>query len=147
MKRALIIVLCILIPALICGCNGEEQETMATTGSEMTVTVINGVQEADVWILPDTEAYRKTTVWGAATAAKVAAGESRLTPLCEPGDDGHYLLRMIDADSFYYSAGGITLRDGWTLRIQETDVMAVTLEVADESGVTRDTYDVFCGRL
>ena len=120
---------------------------MTTTSRDKAVTFINGARDADIWILPDTQENRKTTLWGTATASKVKTDESRLAPLCEEGDNGRYLLRMIDTDGFYYAADSITLQDGWTLRIYETDVMASTLEVTDGSGVKQGTYEVFCARL
>ena len=112
-----------------------------------TVTFINGVMEADVWILPATEQNRKTTVWGTATAAKVQTGERREVPLCEPGDGGLYLLRMIDSEHFFYSAGDITLQAGWTMEVKGADLHSVTLEVTDEHGVLNNTYEVFAARL
>ena len=113
----------------------------------MTVTFVNGVRDADVWILPETAENLKTTLWGTATAAKVATGERRETPLCAPGDDGLYILRMIDTDHFYYSANGITLQPGWTLEIKGAELHHITLEVTDENGVLNNSYKVFAARL
>ena len=115
--------------------------------SNKTVTFINGVKDADVWILPKTEKNLKTTVWGKATVSKVKTGESRQTELPQPGDDGLYILRMIDTDSFFYSADGITLEDGWTIQIKGDDLESVTLEVSDENGALKNTYEVFAARL
>ena len=149
MKKALFIIVWLLALTVLCGCTEKEQDNMETTGitSDKTVTVINGVSDADVWILPDTEANRKTSLWGTATVSKIRTGESRQAPLCEPGDGGLYLLRMIDADGFYYSASGVTLGDGYTVRISENELRAVTAEVADENGVILNTYEVFSARL
>lgn len=135
----------LMLMMLFCGCNteGNNMES-AKTG---TVTVISGLTDADMWILPDTEANRKTSLWGTATAAQVKTGESRPVSLCEPGDGGRYLLRVIDADEFYYSADGVVLQDGWTVTITETDLMSAAAEVADENGVLQHTYDVFMARL
>ena len=115
--------------------------------SNKTVIFINGVKDADLWILPKIEENLKTTVWGAATASKIRQGESRRVPLCEPGDDGHYILRMIDTDGFFYSAGDIELESGWTVHIRETDPNTVSVEVIDENGDTQNTYEVFKARL
>ncbi len=147
MKRAaLFLVIAILIAALLCACTTEGDTDMENTVKE-TVTFINDAQDADIWILPDTEANRKTTVWGAASASQVAKGECRVTELCEPGDKGLYLLRMIDTDSFYYAASGIKLQADDTLRIDASDPYAVVLEVTDVNGNLRDTYEVFSARL
>ena len=89
----------------------------------------------------------KTTVWGTATISKIKTDESRQFSLCEPGDDGLYILRMIDTESFYYSADGIALEEGWTLRIEGNDLWSIVVEVLDESGVLQNTYEVFSARL
>ena len=112
-----------------------------------TVWFVNGVKDADIWILPQTEKNLKTTVWGTATASGVKTGERRETPLCDPGDDGLCMFRMIDTDHYYYSANGITLKVGWTLQLKQNDLHAVTLEVSDENGVLIQTYNVFAARL
>ena len=112
-----------------------------------TITIINDVKEADFWILPQTQENQKTTLWGTATAAKVQTGESRQAILSEPGDGGLYLLRMIDADGFFYSADGIILRSGWVIRIKGNDRHEVTAEVTDENGALDNTYAVFSARL
>ena len=140
MKKALI---CFLSMLLLCGCKANR----AAPANDKTVTFLNGVTDADVWILPDTEANRKTTVWGTATASGVKTDESRQTPLCDAGDDGLYLIRMIDADHIFYSADGVALESGWTLRVSGTDLRAVTAEVTDENGALQRTYEVFAASL
>lgn len=145
MKKIIIITICLLMTVLY-SCKAEEAENMEVTNSA-TITVINDVKEADFWILPQTQENQKTTLWGTATAAKVQTGESRQAFLSEPGDGGLYLLRMIDADGFFYSADGIILRSGWVIRIKGNDRHEVTAEVTDENGALDNTYDVFSARL
>ena len=145
MKKRIFMVVCVSM-LLLCSCNAKEQNQMKST-TDQTVTLINDVQDADVWILPQTPENLKTTVWGRASASDVKKGESRLVPLCEPGDGGRYLLRMIDADGFFYSANGIALRADRTIRIKETDTHAFSAEVTDENGALQNTYEVFCARL
>ena len=146
MKKTVIFVVSLLILSLLCGCaKGEQNEMEITSGK--TITLINGVQDADIWILPRTEKNLKTTVWGTATAAGVKTGESRSAPLCDPGDDGLYLFRMIDTDSFYYSAGDITLEAGWSMEIKGSDLHDIIIEVKDENGQLNNTYQVFAARL
>ena len=144
-KTAAFAALCAVL-LLLCSCKAKEQDDMKHQ-NDLTVTFINGVRDADVWILPETEANLKTTLWGTATAAQVITGERRETPLCDPGDDGLYILRMIDSDHFYYSANGITLRAGWTMEVKGAELHSVTLEVTDENGVLNNTYAVFAARL
>ena len=145
MKYAIIAAACILA-LLLCSCRTKEQSEPEPPVTQ-TVTFHNGVKDADVWILPDTEANRKTTVWGTATAAKVKTGEDRETPLCAPGDGGLYLFRMIDTDGFYYSASGIELKAGWTMRLTGEDLHAITLAVTDENGALQQSCEVFAARL
>lgn len=117
------------------------------TISNKIVTFINGVTNADVWIMPDTEKNRKTTLWGAATVPKIKTGESRQAPLCESGDKGLYIIRMIDDEGFFYSCIGIELEDGCTVNIKENDSSFVSAEITDRNGVVKNTYEVFSARL
>ena len=146
LKKILLTALCLMTLPLFCFCNTTETTAMNTENT-VKITVINDVAEADIWILADTEANRKTTLWGTATVKKMAEGESRETMICEPGDNGQYLFRMIDADKFYYSADALSLEEGWTLRVSGEDIGSITLEVTDENGVLQNTYEVFCARL
>lgn len=154
MKQAVLIAVSFLLLLFLCGCETEgtvesmtNQNTESISVCSQTVTVISGVTEADVWLIPDTQANRATSLWGTATASGVKPGEIRPVPLCEPGDNGCYLLRVIDVDGFYYSANGVTLNDGWRLEIKAGDANAVTAEVTDENGVLQHTYEVFSARL
>lgn len=144
MKKAVLIFVC-LFTLLLCGCNLKEQSDMDNKNG--TVTVINKVKDADIWILPQTEKNLKTTVWGTATVSKLKTSESCQATLCEPGDDGLYIFRMIDTDSFYYSANGIKLKSGDTIEIKENEEQAYALEVRDENGKVKNTYEVFSARL
>lgn len=146
MKKAVCIAVC-LLTLLLCGCTKKEQNDMKTIKSSRTVTFVNGMPDADVWILPETEQNLKTTVWGTASASEVKTGESRPTPLCEPGDNGLYLFRMIDVDGFYYSVSSVTLQAGWRMQIKGEDLHAVVLEVTDENGDLQNAYTVFAARL
>ncbi len=146
MKRAGLIVGCLLMLLFLFGCTSEELEDMNTKNNK-TVTFINEVNEADVWILPKTEENLKTTVWGKATISKIKKNESRKAVLCEAGDNGLYIFRMIDTDSFYYSANDITLKADWSLKIKEKDLNSFVLEVTDENGDLKNTYEVFSARL
>ena len=144
MKKAVLIFVCLFM-LLLCGCNSEEQSDMENKNG--TVTVINKIKDADIWILPQTEKNLKTTVWGTATVSKLKTDESRQAPLCEPGDDGLYIFRMIDTDSFYYSANGIKLENGDTIEIKRNEDQACALEVRGENGKVKNTYEVFSARL
>lgn len=112
-----------------------------------TVTIINHVQTADIWLLPETQANLKTTLWGTATAAGVQTGENRQIPLCEPGENGCFILRMIDTQEFYYSANSLALSEGDCLEINCENVQLVTLTITDKNGEIKQTCDVFSARL
>ena len=128
---------------LLCGCKVNSADTV----NNMTVTFINGIKDADVWILPQTEENLKTTVWGTATLPGIKADESCKAPLCEAGEDGLYIIRMIDTDNIFYSADGITLKAGWTVQITGKDLQSVTIEVDDEKDEIKGTYNVFAASL
>lgn len=152
MKKALAIALCLINLLLLCSCTAKEQSNMETTtetgnAAVKTVTFVNGVKEADVWILPQTQENLKTTLWGTPTISDVKTGESIEFPLCEPGDNGLYILRMIDTDSFYYSANGIELREGCILKIKGNELQSITVEVADENDELISSYEAFAARL
>ena len=140
MKRAVIYLIIIL---LLCSCKAARTKPV----NNKTVTFINGVKDADVWILPETEDNLKTTVWGTATVSEIKTNESRKAPLCESGKTGLYIIRMIDADNIFYSVGGIMLEPGWTVRITGNDLKSVTATVTDENGVLKNTYEVFAASL
>lgn len=117
------------------------------TACDRTVTVINGIKEADIWILPKTEENLKTTLWGKAVAGKVKENESRQAILSKPGDDGLYIFRMIDNDHMYYSAEDLILEAGWTLEIKGELMDNVIIEVTDKDGAVKATYEVSTTRL
>lgn len=146
MKRIVLIAACILTLLLLCSCKAKEPNNMIIK-TDKAITVINEVKEADIWLLPETQENLKTTVWGAATAAGVKTGTQVRAPLCEAGDNGLYIFRMIDKESFYYSANGIALEAGDTLRITQNDNAACTLEVSGSSGEVKASYEVFSARL
>ena len=146
MKKIVLIAVFLLVLLLFSGCKAKEQNNMNKTNAN-TVTVINEVQDANIWILPQTQENLKTTLWGTPTLSDTKKLTSRQAPLCEPGDDGLYIFRMIDVEKFYYSANGIKLEKGYTVRIIGNDLNNIKLEVSDEKGELKETYDVFCARL
>lgn len=147
MRRILPVLMCFVTLVVFCSCNTtKESESMATI-ADRNITIVNSVHEANIWVLPDTEANRKTTVWGAATAGNVPAGESRQAGIGKPGDDGHYLFRMIDTDKWYYSSENLVLEDGWTLEIKQESDHVYVIGVADKDGTLKASYEVFAARL
>jgi len=140
MKKAVIYLITML---LLGGCSAKSTDSV----NNKTVNFVNGVRDADIWILPETEENLKTTLWGTATASGVKKNESCKAPLCDAGDDGLYIIRMIDTDNIFYSADGIALEAGWTVRITGEDLQSVKVEVTDENGALKNTYEVFAASL
>lgn len=147
MRKALSILLCLVTISLFCGCNTTKESETTATVADRTVTLINSVNEASIWVLPDTEANRKTTLWGTATASNLQAGSSCQAGIGKPGDNGLYLFRMIDSDKMYYSSDNILLEDGWMLEIKGDLKTGIVIEVTDKDGALNATYEVFAARL
>ena len=146
MKKAVSIMLCIFTLLLFCNCGTKESETMQIT-YDRNVTVVNGINEADIWILPKTEENLKTTLWGTATAGKMELHEIREVPVAAPSDNGLYIFRMIDTDKMYYSAEDIVIEDGWTLEIKGDINSSIVIEVTDKDHQLNATYEVFAAKL
>ena len=147
MRRILPVLLCLVSLVFFCSCNTtKESESMATI-SDRNITIVNNVYEANIWVLPNTEANRKTTLWGTATAGKVPAGESRQVGIDKPGDNGTYMFRMIDTEQMYYSSENMILEDGWTLEIKGKLNDDLKIEVTDKDGTLKAEYEVFAASL
>ena len=146
MKKTILIFVCVFMLLVVCGCETGEQSNMEIEKTKQ-ITFINELNSADVWILPQTDENLKTTVWGTAIISKAETGLSRQAMIPEPSEDGLYIFRMIDNDHFYYSANGLTIETGWTVKIKGEDLHSITIEVTDENGTLQKTYEVFVARL
>ncbi|MBQ7625383.1 MAG: hypothetical protein IJS65_08940 [Clostridia bacterium] len=152
MKKILLIALSLSLCMLFgCGKKGKPEKTEPEKEPEIvrTVTFINRVENTDVWILPQTKENLDTTLWGKATAGKVAKDEERAVGLTAPGDGDKYIFRMIDEDEMYYEANGLILPDGCRVEIKhgEDGPMSYIITVTDENGENAVTYDVFAAHL
>lgn len=118
-----------------------------TTGA--AVTFINETVDADIWIIPDTEANRKTSLWGAASIRDLAVNESAPVSLDALGGPGLYLFRAIDVNDGFYEAAGVFLDAGYTLRFTAGGgrPAEAVLEILDADGNLTDTRSVFVGVL
>ena len=142
---ALALVLAAVFALASCGKNAKEQNMEKAAAK--TVVFTNNIQDANIWILPETKENLETSLWGTASAADVKTGESRSVGIGEPSDGGTYIFRMIDADEVFYSADGLILEDGWSLQIAGADFYSITIEVSNEAGEVVGTYDVFAASL
>ncbi len=92
-----VLLILILSAVVLFACASESRTSKDTPETEpvetITIGFVNSVQTADVWIIPDTEENRKTTVWG--TASVKNAEPEKEYPVSIPRNDGDtYLLRM-----------------------------------------------------
>lgn len=148
MKKSVIITICLLSLLSLCGCKKEsEEEIVKEVGETIEITFINETEEtADVWVLPDIEANRKTSIWGKAMIEMLPVGSEDKVKV-EKQEEDSYLLRVIDKDQLYYEANDIIIKEGYTLKlILDSESFVASLEVTDETGNTQ-TYEVFCASL
>ena len=154
MKRMLTwIILTALSGTLLCACAaGGSTETADTEavqeGSEEDmITFVNELTDLDVWILPNTEENRRTTLWGTATLGGMSEDEERQISFAALEGEVLYLVRVIDTREVYYAADSVRLEPGCTVRLSSGDgPMTAVLEVTGADGTT-ETYVVFAARL
>ncbi len=114
---------------------------------EISVTFVNEVENADVWILPRTEENLKTTLWGTPTLSGSGKGS---TEICRvDGGAEYYIVRIIDADEGYYAANDLILLDGYTVRFTaDADKYHAALAVIDGNGsMIWEKNGVFIGAI
>ncbi len=113
----------------------------------ITISYVNEISTADVWIIADTPENHKTSIWGTATL-KDAEPEKEYSTDIEKSDDDHYLLRMIDKDELYYESGSFELKDGYSLLVCEGDSFQEPLIIIyDDTGEKAEELTIFCAAL
>lgn len=123
MKKVLLIILCVLTSMILFSCkDGDDVKKNSETTSEKTISVtfVNDVEEADIWIMPHTQENLKTSLWGTATISKLNAGEKQTVSIGE-SEDEKYIVRIIDKDKAYYSASEMILETGYTVQFKTDD--------------------------
>ncbi len=115
--------------------------------TDTNLTFVNGSEKMDVWILPETDENRKTSLWGKATLAGVASGESGALRASKPATVETFIFRAIDEDKIYYEANGLVLEEGCTIRLKREEPFKFTIEVSGGDGETAVTYPVFAAAL
>ena len=114
----------------------------------VNITVRNEVEEADVWVLPQTEENRKTSLWRTPSAAALGAGETAELTLTDPENAEAWLVRIIDDDKAYYAAQDLKLEDGCTVVFRsEGSKFEAVIEVLDPTGTLVFTAEAFEGVL
>ena len=124
-KRRLLILTSVLLCLLFCSCGAVQGEpdmnpdNQSRPQSSISVTFLNNVEEADIWILPQTEDNLKTSLWGTPTFSKMIIGDQKTCTVSDEGT-GRYIVRIIDCDQAFYAASDVVLNDGYMIRF-ETD--------------------------
>ena len=158
MQKSIALLLCFLMLFLMAGCTDKSQPAQESSSDSekveeemagISITFINEVEEADFWILPQTEKILKTTVWGTATIGKLQVGGEVNISLEAPVPSGLYIFRVIDTDEMYYETNDLPLKDGYSIRFYEdkSGYMSYFVEVKDETGNIVDTFECFAAHL
>ena len=114
----------------------------------VSVSFQNEVEEADVWLLPQTEENLKTSLWGTPSAGALEKGESVELTLTNPGYAEAWLVRIIDRNKAYYSAQDLKLEDGYTVVFKsEGSKFDAVIELHDASGAVVFSAEAFTGVL
>ena len=114
----------------------------------VSITFQNEVEEADVWLLPQTEENLKTSLWGTPSAGALEKGASTELTLTNPEYAEAWLVRIIDRDKAYYSAQDLQLEDGDTVVFKsEGSKFDAVIEVHDASGAVFFSAKAFTGVL
>lgn len=94
----------------------DRKGTPSESGKTISVTFVNEVEEADIWILPQTEENLQTSLWGIATIPKLKSGVQKTVGI--NGNQEKYIVRIIDVDQAYYSANDIALDENYMIRFR-----------------------------
>lgn len=115
----------------------------------LNVTIMSEMPEADLWLLPNTEANRKTMLWGTATFANLEPSTTYDIELISLEDADAWLIRMIDVDNVYYEFNDIQLEDGCELHLyQDANYFdMIYLDVKYANGKDPITYTGFRASL
>ncbi len=113
----------------------------------ISVEVLNELNEADIWIIPDNEENRKTTVWGKATVSGIKLNEKEVFTITIQDSIESFIINVIDIDKMYYSSNDVKLLDGYKLTLKKgEDILSSTLIVTDCNGNTTE-YALYGGKL
>lgn len=125
----------------------DSQPSNTVETPTIEITVLNQINTADIWVIPDIEKNRKTTVWGTATLSKLDVETSTVAYISE-SSDGMYLIRMIDENQMFYSADAVQLENNQSIVIREdAESRIAIIEVYDAQGTKISEYEMFAGRL
>lgn len=108
--------------------------TQSPIKPSISVTFLNNVEEADIWILPQTEDNPNSSLWGTPTVSKMRVGEQKAVTVSDERT-GRYIVRIIDCDQAFYAASDVVLDDGYTIRFEmEETKYDASITVLDQNG-------------
>ena len=108
--------------------------TQSPIKPSISVTFLNNVEEADIWILPQTEDNPNSSLWGTPTVSKMRVGEQKAVTVSDEGTS-RYIVRIIDCDQAIYAASDVVLDDGYTIRFEmEETKYDASITVLDQNG-------------
>lgn len=149
LKKTILILIGVFVMLGLFGCGKQKTPPQNAKVDDMIeIRVLNQIGAADIWVLPNTEENRKTTVWGKAMVSRNIVPDDEGTTVTIPVGTDEYLFRMIDTDEMYYEANGIVLDDHQSLVIREGEEdMTAVVAVYSAEGTLMAEYDVFMARL
>lgn len=126
----------------------EESHNSMVYQPEYALTLVNEAVDADIWILPQTEANLKTSVWGTATVGSLGKGETAEISLRETYAADSWMIRIIDKGHALYSANDLLLSDGYQIVFRtESSLSEAVIEVTDREGTLIFSKPAFSGVL
>lgn len=121
----------------------QEQEL-----EHIEISFTNQLNETDIWIIPDTESNRKTTIWGTATLSKMKINDKKSASIVESENSNSYLIRLIDVDKMFYSADAVIINNNASIIIKKgNEPMSAIVEVYDSNGKINASYEMFMAKL
>ena len=126
----------------------DAKNTMYMTRRYYSVSVTNNLPDADIWILPDREENRKTTVWGTPTLENVVSGTATMAEVETEYENDLFIFRIIDKNGMFYSCDEVDLSEAASVLLKEgEEPMTTVLELYDGNGELISEHEVFVGRL
>lgn len=148
MKKSFLTVVGVLIMCFLFGCGKKVTPEPEKPVNTVEISIENRIKAADIWVLPDNDTNRKTSVWGKAMVSRNDTQKDRTVLLEIEADTEKYLIRMIDEDEMYYKADGIIVEKGDSVIIREGDEdMTAVVEVHGTDGELTAEYSMFVARL
>lgn len=138
MKKKLLIPVCLIICLLLCSCETwqEQASVNSSQNKTMTISFVNDVEEADVWIVPQTEKMLKSSVWGTPVFSKMKPGKEEACTVSD-SEAGIYMIRIIDSQQALFAANDVFLDNGYSVCFKTgASKYEASIVILDENGKT-----------